>query len=311
MATFSLFTASIASANDTATATPAPGSQSGYVNQGTPVNLTTATPPPNAVVVTPIGATPPAGFEDSSSWPQNYAGQPFSVAPIGEAGQDGWSWTNWTNLIVTLTDTVNQVVVLWDNWTDDSQDGYGVFSGNAGDTFVIPVTGGDGISQVDFFWTTATPSPTPTEPPATGTPTPCPKVKCVVVQLPPEKLVCQTRFGEAGKPQSVVALQTIDGQKLAEGKDWWKTFDATKGDITLHFASGDLRSTLFVATLTDGTTKQLQMDPTFGAVYNAGTPDEWFQSNCWRVDEQQGSGSVTVQTHDPSANPEPVCINKP
>jgi hypothetical protein len=288
---------SIASANDDATPTPG-GSQSGYISQGTPVNLTSATPAPDAVVVTPsIGVTAPAG---SSDWPQNYEDQPFTVQAFGEAGQDGWSWTNWSYLVVTLTEAIENVVVFWDNWVDNSQDGYGSFGGNAGDSFIIYAADGVGISQADFFVIAPTP-----------TPTGCPKKECTLVTFPPEKLVCQTRFGEAGAPLSVKGLQTIDGQTLKQGTEWWVTFDNVKGDVTLHFASGDLRSTLLVATLSDGSKKKVQMDPTFGAVYNLGTENEWYQSNCWRVDEQVGTGSVTVQTHEASANPTPVCINKP
>ncbi len=299
VAVVALVPMSIASANDNATPTPG-GSQSGYVNQGTPVNPTTATPPPNAVVVTPIGVTPPAGFEDSSSWPQNYAEQPFTVQAFGEDGLGGASWTNWDYLLVTLTEAIENIATLWDSWQDNTQDAYGGFGGNVGDTFVIYAPGGEGTSQVDFFWTTPTP-----------TPTGCPKKECTLITFPPEKLVCQTRFGEAGAPLSVNGLQTIDGQTLKQGTEWWVTFDSVKGDVTLHFASGDLRSTLLVATLSDGSQKKVQMDPTFGAIYNQGTENEWYQSNCWRVDEQVGTGSVTVQTHEASANPTPVCINKP
>lgn len=274
MATLSLFTGSIASANDTATATPAPGNISGYVNQGTPVVQTTATQPANAVVVTAVGATPPAGYEDAGSWPQGYDSQPFSVAPVGEAGQDGWSWTNWNYLVVTLTQTVQNVVVLWDNWNDNSQDGYGSFSGNAGDTFIVNAAGGDGVSQVDFFWMTAT--PTPTEPPATGTPTPtpcAPKTPCTpkVITLPPQTVDCIVPLAAA------VDSITYNGKAVGYRQGGWDNVQFTNGDLMnglyanyQNAGSKWTEESVVIVTLKNGEVILLQPTPNVDHGYSKG-----------------------------------------
>ncbi|MBP9687218.1 hypothetical protein KBD68_00980 [Candidatus Woesebacteria bacterium] len=251
---------SIASANDNATPTPAAGYQTGYINQGAPLNLTSATPAPDSIV-TPSSSTAPSGFENSSSWAQS-TDLPFTVQAFGEAGQDGWSWTNYSFLQITLTQVVTNLVALFNNWTDPSGDGYATISGVVGQTFTFNASG-EGQSQIDFFWTTPVPTPT-------GCP---PKTPCTpkVIVIPPQTVECIVPLA------SGVLSVTYNGKNVGFVNGGWNNIQFTNaGDLMnglygLYQANGTWsEESIVVVNLKNGEVIKMQPTPNVDHGYSKG-----------------------------------------
>lgn len=244
--------------------------------------------------------------------------QPVYGSEVSEDGRVT-VWTPETNLNVGVADCVSFVRYWYDpHFTEEAagstiRDEWwtapeGEFSSN------LPGQGGDYILTVTHLSGRRTVLRTvyvPCEEPEVPTEEPCEEQGCVTFTPPPAQLTCQTRFGEVGRPLSVARVIAPDGRELVEGPEWNTVFNHENGNVSLSFTSGDWRETRFTLFLSDGSTKELQMQPGYGAQYNQDTPetsDDWGQNECWRVDAVQGTGSTVQVWSEAPANPDAICI---